>query len=152
MEQEKRQTIIKLAALGSVGLTLGSEVFGLDVVTNQYSTRRKMMANKPVLMLVGTSIPTFGSSGKTEEYIDWYKKVHIPLSLKAPGMVGGTMYKVVNSKMEYPEFLTVYELESKEVVEKAMRSPEMAKAVEDGKENGPKYGMTVRWHIFYEPV
>lgn len=114
------------------------------------------MANKPVLMLVGTSIPYFGSpelvEQKKEQFADWYKNVHIPLALKAPGMIRATFYRATEPKKEYPEFLAVYELESKQIVEKAMRSPEMMKAIEDGHQNGPKHGMIVRWHVVYEPV
>ena len=110
------------------------------------------MAEKPVIMLVGTSIPTFGSPEKTAQYTDWYKKVHMPLALKAPGMLRATFYQCIDPKKEYPAFLCVYELESKQVVAKAMQSPEMLKASKDGAENGPSHGMVVRWHVFYEPV
>lgn len=110
------------------------------------------MSDKPVLMIVGTSIPTFGSPEKVEQYVDWYKNVHIPAALKSPGMVRASFYKCTEQKKEYPGFLCVYELESKDVVEKAMRSPEMMKAIEDGHHNGPKHGMLVSWHVVYEPV
>lgn len=110
------------------------------------------MADKPVLMLVGTSIPSFSSPEKTDQYIDWYKKVHIPLALKSPGMLRGTFYQCIEQKLEYPNFMTVYELESKQVVGKAMQSPEMMKAIEDGHRNGPSHGMVVRWNVVYEPV
>jgi hypothetical protein len=114
------------------------------------------MSDKPVLMLVGTSIPYFGSpeiiEQKKEKYVDWYKNVHIPLALKSPGMVGANFYQCTEPKKEYPEFLCVYELENKQVVEKAMKSPEMMKAIEDGHQNGPIHGMIVRWHVVYEAV
>ena len=110
------------------------------------------MADKPILMLVGTSIPTFASPEKADEYVDWYKKVHMPLALKAPGMLNATLYKGTKWTLEYPSFLCVYEMESKDVIEKAMQSPEMAKANEDGHKNGVLHGMVVRWHVYYEPV
>ncbi|MFC1925023.1 EthD family reductase [Chloroflexota bacterium] len=110
------------------------------------------MADKPVIWQVGTSIPTFGSPEKTDQYIDWYTKVHLPLTAKAPGILRGNLYRCIQPQFEHPNFMAIYELESKQAIDKALQSPEMLKAIEDGHQNGSSHGMVVRWQVFYEQV
>lgn len=91
---------------------------------NSLKTRKVKVQNKPVLWLGGTDCPP----QKEEEFNAWYNKVHIPMVLKAPGMVRAKRYEVIEAGNEYPRFLAIYELENEAAFELAMKSQEMATA------------------------
>lgn len=110
------------------------------------------MQNEPVIWLVGAEPPTFTPPEGIKKFVDWYKGTHIPLTLKAPGIVSANFYESVTGQMEYPKFLCIYEGESKEALDAARKSREMQASIEDGRTNGPPLGMGVRWNIAYRRI
>ena len=56
------------------------------------------MDKQRVIFFVGTNPPP----GKESEFNTWYDDVHVPMLLKAPGMVMATRYQLVGEKKVFP--------------------------------------------------
>ena len=100
------------------------------------------------LWLVGADC----ASEKEEEFNEWYDKVHIPMVLKAPGMVSAKRYRVIEGGDEYPKFLAVYELESEAAIDLIDKSQELAAARQEMRERWGERGFTIRWRVRYRPI
>ena len=67
---------------------------------------------------------------KEAEWNEWYNTVHIPELLQVPGFLSATRYECIRGRKTNPKYLTIYEIESEEILETAINGPE-ALAVRD---------------------
>jgi heme-degrading monooxygenase HmoA len=105
------------------------------------------MDRQRVILVVGTNPPP----GKEAEFNIWYDNVHIPMLLKAPGMVRATRYQLVGEEDENPEYLAIYELEDEAGMAKFAQSPEAAAAHKQRREQwagGPDF--SISWRANYQ--
>lgn len=116
------------------------------------------MTNAKVVHLVGTQC----RPDAEDKFNQWYNEVHIPMLLKFKGLKGVTRYKRIGQAGEYPEYLTVYQFDSKadfDTYEKS--SPEVAAAREDTRRTWQVSGshpakgegaFEVKWRIQYKII
>ncbi len=105
------------------------------------------MDKQRVILVVGTNPPP----GKEAEFNEWYDNVHVPMLLKAPGMVRATRYQLVGEGDEYPRYLAIYELEDEAAMAKFAQSPEAAAAHQQRREQwagGPDF--SISWRANYQ--
>lgn len=110
------------------------------------------MDTKPVIWLMASDLPSFSAAEREKEYVEWYKGTHIPLALKAPGILKGDFYERIEPTEEYPKYLCVYQIENEGAITKARASTEMSRAIKDGRTHGPAFGMGIRWRVHYRPI
>jgi uncharacterized protein (TIGR02118 family) len=70
------------------------------------------------------------------EFNEHYNQVHLPLMIKVPGIVEIRRYKAVEgtyggTPMEGGMYIAEYDIESEEVIEKTLNSPERLAALKD---------------------
>lgn len=107
------------------------------------------MKTRPVIHLAGSEC----APGKEAEFKEWYDKVHIPMTLAIPGFIGATRYERIGDKIEYPRYLTVYEIESEAALEEIFKPhPALVKLREASPEAYRSVGLSVRWNVNYRPV
>lgn len=104
------------------------------------------MARSPVMLVVATKV----SPEREREFNEWYDKVHIPMVLRAPGMVRADRYKVVGAEDDLATYLAVYEMESEEAIGLWEKSPERDAALKDRLQQWGETGFTVAWRGYYK--
>ena len=92
------------------------------------------------------------SPEKEEKFNKWYNETHIPMLLKFPGLKKVTRYKQMYEVEEYPNYLTVYQFESKEAFEAYQASPELAAALEESNETWKEGKFETKWRVQYQPL
>ncbi len=101
------------------------------------------MDKQRVIFVVGTNPPP----GKESEFNEWYDDVHVPMLLKAPGMVRATRYQLVGEKEGIPKYLAIYEMEDKAAFARLDQSPERVAAQKQRLEQwagGPDFSVVWR--------
>ena len=106
------------------------------------------MESKPVIMMVGTQCPP----EVEESFNTWYNEKHIPDVLKFKGIKMATRYKIMGDNKEYPEFLAIYEFESRQAFVEYETSPVRASAGEDWLRTSKETGAEMMWRIKYEAI
>ena len=106
------------------------------------------MKEKPILWLVSMN---FNAPEREEEFNKWYSETHVPQMLKIPGILSGTRYMTTRAGPGQPKYLTIYELESEEVIDSIQASPEMGEAREDFRARWESY-VSERRHAWYKPI
>ncbi len=123
------------------------------------------MKNQRVIIVVGTVC----SPEEEERFNKWYNEKHIPQALESPGCLGATRYRimepgwdVMGPRQEFPQYLTIYEFESEQAVdkyEKRRASPEWkAELIKTwGRDphveipgTSKQKGLTVKWRVQYQ--
>ncbi len=68
---------------------------------------------------------------KEEAYNRWYNEDHLPKMLeRVPGILGGRRYKIMDGAEEY-RFMAMYEFESYEALEAAMKTEQVKQLVRE---------------------
>lgn len=106
----------------------------------------KNMEKMPLIFVVGTKV----GPEREEEFNEWYDKVHIPMVLKAPGMVRAARYRIVGAEDDLPQYLAIYELESEEAIKLWEESPEREAARQDSLKQQAETGFTVVCRGYYK--
>ncbi len=73
----------------------------------------------------------FNIPEKEAEFNQWYNQKHLPDFRSLPGVVEGTRYEIVRGRRLNPKYLTIYGLESEDVAEGVLNSPEAMAVGED---------------------
>jgi len=87
---------------------------------------------KPVINVVGIQC----QPKVDEKFNIWYDQTHIPMLLKFGGLRGATRYKILKPSEEYPQYLAIYEFNSKQAFEEYRASPELTAALDKQLEIG----------------
>ena len=105
--------------------------------------KKKIMA---VIHIVGTRC----QAEVEDRFNKWYDEVHIPMLLKFKGLKKATRYKILKPREDYPEYVAIYEFESREAFEDYEKSPEMSAAIAEMKETWKDGGWEMVWRVQYE--
>ncbi len=84
------------------------------------------------------------------KFIKWYDQTHIPLLLKFKGLKKVTRYQIVKPTAEYPDYLTVFEFESRQAFEEYETSRELAAASAEMSETWKNKKWVRMWRVQYE--
>ncbi len=106
------------------------------------------MAGKPIAWLVATECPP----ERDAEFNEWYNNTHVPMVLKAPGVIGATRYKALTPTTAQPTSLAIYEVENEAALKRIQESPEMAAAKADKLAVWGESGFTVARREYYKPI
>ena len=87
-----------------------------------------------------------------EKFNQWYNDVHIPLILKNPAIKKAARYRLAGEPGNAPQYLAIYEFESREALEANPRSPEFAAAIAEMQETWKDGGIDIKWAGAYEPI
>lgn len=87
-----------------------------------------------------------------KKFNDWYNDVHVPLLMKYPGIKKTTRYRLAGEPGACPQYLAIYEYESKEAMAAQPQSPEFAAAIAEMQETWKDGGFDIRWAGAYEPI
>ena len=104
------------------------------------------METKPVINVVGIQC----QPEVEEKFNTWYNQTHIPMLLKFKGLRGVTRYKILKPSEEYPEYLAIYEFDSRQAFEEYQTSPELAAALDEMQEIWRGEGWERKWRVQYE--
>lgn len=85
------------------------------------------MAERPLLVVR----VNFNDPAREKEYNEWYNNVHVPDLLKVPGIISATRYEIIRGRRHNTQYLTLYEIESEEMLDAALSGPEAVAARED---------------------
>ena len=85
-----------------------------------------------------------------EKFNTWYNQTHIPMLLKFKGLRGVTRYRILKPSEGYPEYLAIYEFDSRQAFEEYETSPELAIALEEMRETWKDGGWELMWRVQYE--
>ncbi len=99
------------------------------------------MEKVPMALIVGTNV----IPEREEEFNEWYNEVHVPMLLKAPGILRAARYRVESAEGDLPRYLAIYEMESDEGTKLFEESPELEAARRDRFERWGETGFTVAW-------
>jgi uncharacterized protein (TIGR02118 family) len=105
-----------------------------------------MTANR-ILQIVATECPPENEA----KFNKWYNEVHIPLLFKFKGMKKVTRYKHLGGE-GCPAYLTIYEFDSAEDIEKNTKSPEFAAAIAEMQTTWKNGGFDLKWAGNYQPI
>ena len=106
------------------------------------------MESKSVISMLAIQCPP-----ETEEKFNrWYNEVHIPMLLKNKEIRRVTRYKRLSADEEYPNYLTIYEFDSKEAFDAYNASPELAAAHKERQETWREGGYERKWRVQYEAI
>ena len=84
------------------------------------------MSKKGLLIIMASMAPE-----KEEAYNRWYNEDHLPKMLeRAPGILSGRRYKIMEGEEEY-QFMAMYEFESYEALEAAMKTEQLKQLVRE---------------------
>ncbi len=84
------------------------------------------MSKKGILIIMASMAPE-----KEEAYNRWYNEDHLPKMLeRVPGILGGRRYKIMDGAEEY-RFMAMYEFESYEALEAAMKTEQVKQLVRE---------------------
>jgi len=106
------------------------------------------METKPVIHMVAARCQP-EVEGKFNK---WYNETHVPMLLKFDGLKGVTRYKILKSTEAYPEYLVIYEFDSREAFEAYESSPELTAALEEMRDTWKEGGYETVWRVQYEPL
>jgi uncharacterized protein (TIGR02118 family) len=106
------------------------------------------MAVSRILNMVATQCPPENEA----KFNKWYNEVHVPLLFKFKGMKRVTRYRLVTEAEGCPAYMAIYEFDTKEDLEKNMKSPEFAAAIAEMRESWPGGGFELKWSGTYEPI
>ena len=106
------------------------------------------METKSLIHIVGTQC----QPEVEEKFNAWYEQTHIPMLLKCDGLKGVTRYKIKKSSEGYPEYLAIYEFDSREAFEAYETSPELASALEEMRETWKEGGYETVWRVQFETL
>ena len=107
------------------------------------------MQEKAVLFFVGSQC----TPEQEEKFNKWYNETHIPMLLKARGMVGATRYKLAPIiEGEYPTYLAIYEFEDRQAFEEFWSGSVLVAAREEMKETWGDKPFDIKWRVVYEPI
>ena len=106
------------------------------------------MENRAVIHLVGTRC----QPEVEEKFNSWYDQTHIPMLLKFEGLRGATRYKVLKAGEGYPEYVAIYEFDSREAFESYEASAELAAALDEMRETWKEGGYETVWRVQYEAI
>jgi hypothetical protein len=109
------------------------------------------MQNKSVILMIGAECPP----ELDEKFNKWYNEKHIPIELKAEGILGITRYKLSSVKVdqqEYPAYLAIYEFENINALHEFWSGPVLAAAREEMKETWADRMFDLKWRVVYEPI
>jgi antibiotic biosynthesis monooxygenase (ABM) superfamily enzyme len=91
-----------------------------------YEKEVMIVAKKGLLIIMASIAPE-----KEEAYNRWYNEDHLPKLLERfPGILSGRRYKIVEGEEEH-RFMALYEFESYEALEAAMKSEQMKQLVRE---------------------
>lgn len=80
------------------------------------------MQEKKFLRLVGINCPPELDA----EFNQWYNNVHLPMLMKFPGIKKATRAVIDKPLGDLPQYLAIYEFDSREDFEEWLKSPELA--------------------------
>jgi antibiotic biosynthesis monooxygenase (ABM) superfamily enzyme len=84
------------------------------------------MEQKGMLIIMAKVAPE-----KEEAFNRWYNEEHLPRALeRLPGAISGRRYKILEGEQEY-QFLALYEFESYQSLDSALKSDAMKQLVEE---------------------
>jgi hypothetical protein len=86
------------------------------------------MKAKPILWLVALN---FNCSQREQEFNKWYNELRVPDVLKAPGVIGATLYEAIRAQKAQPKYLAICELESEAAIDLLLASRDLEKAKMD---------------------
>ena len=114
-----------------------------------------MKSNSAIIIVGLTCQPD-----KEESFNIWYNEKHVPDLLRFKGVRMVTRYKTLTRfqprqgypDVDYPAYVTIYELENPESVEAFESSPEFAYAVKDARETWSGGGFKPVWWVRLESL
>jgi len=106
------------------------------------------METKSLIHMIGTRC----QPEVEEKFNIWYDQTHIPMLLKFNGLKGVTRYKLLKDGEEYPEYLVIYEFDSRQAFEAYETSPELAAALDEMRETWRDGGWEMIWRVQYEAM
>lgn len=84
------------------------------------------MVQKGILIIMAKVAP-----GKEEEFNRWYNEEHLPRAIeRLSGAISCRRYKIVEGEEEY-QFLAIYEFESYQALDSALKSNAMKQLIEE---------------------
>lgn len=105
------------------------------------------MTDVSVMRITGTECPP----EIEEEWNKWYDDPHIANLMKFPGVKKAARYKIIGGKNgEYPTYISTYEWESQEALERWDNSPEHTASFKDFVDNWASKGVQAKWMVQYE--
>ncbi len=107
------------------------------------------MESKRILWVVR---PGDISPEKEAEYNEWYNTVHIPDFLRVPGVLSATRYECIRGRKTNPKYLTIYEIESEEMLEAAINSPQALAVAEDSRKRWGEFRTSTGTSGAYKPI
>jgi heme-degrading monooxygenase HmoA len=87
-----------------------------------------------------------------ERFNKWYDEAHIPMLLKFKGLKKATRFKILKPREDYPEYVAIYEFESRQAFEDYEKSPELSAAMAEMKETWKDGGWEMVWRVQYEQI
>jgi len=106
------------------------------------------METGTVINVVATLCPP-----ETEEkFNQWYNEIHIPLLLKCKALKSATRYKILNESENHPNYLAIYEFDSREAYKEYEASPELAAAIEEMQDTWKQKEYESKWRVQYELI
>jgi len=106
------------------------------------------MARARILSIVATTCPP----EEETEFNKWYNEVHIPMLMKYKGIKKTTRYKVMDTDKNKPQYIAIYEYDSKEDLAALPNNPDFKAAIAEMQETlkGKKFG--IAWSLNCEPL
>ena len=89
-----------------------------------------------------------------KKFNQWYNETHVPMLMKCKTLKKATRYKRVTPDDKYPNYLIIYEFDSREGFERYDKGPELAAAIKETGESWPGKGMErgfdLEWRVEFE--
>lgn len=104
------------------------------------------MANNRIIQIVASE----STPDKEAEYDAWYTDTHIPMLFGYRGMKKVSRYRLAGETEGAARFLTVYEFESKEAMDKLHESADFKAAIEDFESRKDGLNFKLKWAAVYE--
>lgn len=107
------------------------------------------MEKKKIINIVGLNM----TPETEEEYLKWYDETHVPMAMESGEMKRLQRFKRIGDDDNYPQYLTIVELEDKEAFERQSKSSAQARAAADAGQRWPNRSRDLlKWWVQYEHV
>ena len=114
------------------------------------------MEKKRVIQITAGTPPP--DEKDVEKFYRWLDEIHVPNLFKFKGLKRATNYRLIDADhpyntegVEYPEYITIFEFDSKQDYDDMLASPEIEYAVGVGKDTwGETTGRKKVWLATYE--
>jgi len=99
------------------------------------------------------SIITTECSPEEETKVNkWYNEVHIPMLLKYKGLKKAARYKIIGENKDKPNYLAIYEYDSKEAMTAISGSPDFKAAIAEMDQTWKGKSFRIKGALNCEPI